>query len=112
MALPRVAALETCTFLHLPPLAMSTDTSKLRNKIAKLNKSLDELESKLEPLFAQSLDETLLGLDTIQQAKLLVIIPYVVYDLVFGKLDPVGPFFPVSIPLLRDTNRVCHGHAL
>ena len=69
---------------------MSTDTSKLRNKIAKLNKSLDELESKLEPLFAQSLDETLLGLDTIQQAKLLVIIPYVVYDLVFGRL---GPFF-------------------
>ena len=85
---------------------MSTDTSKLRNKIAKLNKSLDELESKLEPLFAQSLDETLLGLDTIQQAKLLVIIPYVVYDLVFGT------FFSVSILLLRDTNRVCHGHAL
>ena len=94
--------------LHPLPPAMSTDTSKLRNKIGKLNKSFDELESKLEPLFAQSLDETLLGLDTIQQAKLLVIIPYVVYDLVFGRL---GPFFSVSI-LLRDTNRVCHGHAL
>ena len=76
---------------------MSADTSKLRKKIAKLNKSLDELESQLEPLFAQSLDETLLGLDTIQQAKMQVIIPYVVYDLVFGGL------YSFSLPL-RDTD--------
>jgi len=70
---------------------MSADTSKLRKKIAKLNKSLDELESQLEPLFAQSLDETLLELDTIQQAKMQVIIPYVVYDLVFGGLPSFSP---------------------
>jgi exosome complex protein LRP1 len=64
---------------------MATDTTKYRSKLAKLDKSLDELESQLEPLFAQSLPESLLALDTIQQAKLQVIIPYVVYDLVFGK---------------------------
>lgn len=64
---------------------MSTETAKIHSKLAKLNKSLDELESQLEPLFAQSLPETLLALDTIQQAKLQVIIPYVVYDLVFGE---------------------------
>lgn len=64
---------------------MSTDTSKIRSKLAKLDKSLDELESQLEPLLAKSLPETLLALDTIQQAKLHTIIPYVVYDLVFGE---------------------------
>ena len=63
---------------------MSTDTTTIRSKLAKLDASLDELESKLEPFLAQSLPETLLALDTIQQAKLQVIIPYVVYDLVFG----------------------------
>ena len=71
------------TPFHRP--VMSTDTTKFRSKLAKLGKSLDELESQLEPLFAQSLPESLLALDTIQQAKLQVIIPYVVYDLVFGK---------------------------
>lgn len=69
----------------IPPSPMSTDTTKIRSKLARLDESLDELESKLEPLFAKSLPETLLALDTIQQAKLQVIIPYVVYDLVFGK---------------------------
>ena len=64
---------------------MSTDTTKFCSKLAKLDKSLDVLESHLEPLFAQSLPETLLALDTIQQAKLQVITLYVVYDLVFGK---------------------------
>lgn len=64
---------------------MSTDTAKIRSKLAKLDRSLDELEAQLEPLFAQSLPETLLALDTIQQAKLQTVIPYVVYDLVFGK---------------------------
>jgi exosome complex protein LRP1 len=64
---------------------MSTETTKIRSKLAKLDKSLDQLESQLEPLLAQSLPESLLALDTIQQAKLQVVIPYVVYDLVFGE---------------------------
>ena len=73
--------------------AMSTDSSKLRSKLTKLGKSLDELESQLEPLFSKSLPETLLALDTIQQAKLQVIIPYVVYDLVFGERAPTEQTF-------------------
>lgn len=95
------------TPFHRP--VMSTDTTKFRSKLAKLDKSLDELESQLEPLFAQSLPESLLALDTIQQAKLQVIIPYVVYDLVFGKrargvLDRTDPgadvlFFSLAVYL-------------
>ncbi|KAL4067296.1 hypothetical protein V8B97DRAFT_1977087 [Scleroderma yunnanense] len=84
---------------------MSTDTPKLRSKIAKLNKSLDELESQLEPLFAQSLDETLLGLDTIQQAKMQTIIPYVVYDLVFVYLKSRG-IDPMTHPVVAELDRV------
>ncbi|TFY71172.1 hypothetical protein EVG20_g1827 [Dentipellis fragilis] len=63
---------------------MADETAKLRTKLTALSKSLDGLESALEPLLSQSLPETVLGLDTIQQAKLQVAIPYVVYDLVFG----------------------------
>ncbi|KAH0837940.1 hypothetical protein J3R83DRAFT_6174 [Lanmaoa asiatica] len=69
---------------------MSTDTTEIHSELTKLDRSLDELESQLEPLFAQSLPETLLALDTIQQAKLQVIIPYVVYDLVFVYLKSRG----------------------
>ena len=46
--------------------------------------SLDDLEAGLSTLLLQSLPEVILGLDTIQQAKLQVVIPYLVYDLVFG----------------------------
>ncbi|KAG9313974.1 hypothetical protein JVU11DRAFT_4750 [Chiua virens] len=69
---------------------MSTDTAKIRSKLTKLDKSLDDLEFQLEPFFAQSLPETLLALDTIQQAKLQVIIPYIAYDLVFVYLKSRG----------------------
>lgn len=53
-------------------------------KLAALNVSLDELEAKLEPLFSQTLPESVVGLEKIQQAKLQVLLPYVVYDLIFG----------------------------
>lgn len=58
--------------------------TKIRTKLKTLNESLDELEEKLEPLFAQTLPEVLAGLETLQQAKLQVDIPYVVYDLIFS----------------------------
>ena len=64
---------------------MADDTARLKTKLSALTRSLDELESVLEPLFAQSLPETLLPLETIQQAKLQVAIPYLVYDLVFSR---------------------------
>ncbi|KAG6331964.1 hypothetical protein ID866_7127 [Astraeus odoratus] len=84
---------------------MSTETAKLRHKITKLNKSLDELESQLEPLFLQPLAETLLGLDTIQQAKMQVVIPYVVYDLVFVYLKARG-IDPMTHPVVKELDRV------
>ncbi|KAI6133625.1 hypothetical protein EDD17DRAFT_1475825 [Pisolithus thermaeus] len=84
---------------------MSTDATKMRKKIAKLNKHLDELESQLEPLFSQSLAETLVRLDTIQQAKVQVVIPYVVYDLVFVYLKARG-IDPMTHPVVRELDRV------
>jgi exosome complex protein LRP1 len=63
---------------------MSDDTRKVRKRLSTLTNSLDDLETRLASLLSQSLPELVLGLDTIQQAKLQVAIPYLVYDLVFG----------------------------
>ena len=63
---------------------MSDDTLKIRRKISTLTIALDALETNLTALSSQSLPELVIGLDTIQQAKLQVLIPYLVYDLVFG----------------------------
>ena len=65
--------------------AMDADSQRLQAKVASLNDSLDDLESQLEPLLAQTLPESLVGLETIQQAKLQVALPYLVYDLIFSK---------------------------
>lgn len=64
---------------------MSTKLT-VRRKVAAVDASLDELERELQPLLSQSLPETLLGLETIQQAKLQTLIPYLLYDLVFSAL--------------------------
>lgn len=64
---------------------MDADSQRLRAKVASLNDSLDDLENQLEPLLAQTLPESLIGLETIQQAKLQVALPYLVYDLIFSK---------------------------
>ena len=61
-----------------------TDTNKLRARVATLDKLLDDFDGQLDELLTQSLPETLLGLDTLQQAKLQVTIPYLVYDLVIS----------------------------
>ena len=63
---------------------MSDDTRKVRRKLSALTKSLDDLETILASLLSQSLPDLVIGLNTIQQAKLQVVIPYLVYDLVFG----------------------------
>lgn len=65
-----------------PPQLMSE--SALLAKLATLNDSLDDLEEKLEPLLAQTLPESLLPLETIQQVKLNVALAYLVYDLIFS----------------------------
>ena len=63
---------------------MSDDTLKIRRKISTLASSLDDLETSLTALSSQSLPDLVMGLDTIQQAKLQVVIPYLAYDLVFS----------------------------
>ena len=63
---------------------MSDDTLKIKRKLSTLTSSLDGLETSLTALSSQSLPDLVIGLDTIQQAKLQVAIPYLVYDLVFG----------------------------
>jgi len=63
---------------------MTSETTKLRAKLAALTSSFDDLEILLEPLFSQTLLETLVGLEPIQQAKLQTVLPYLVYDLIFS----------------------------
>ncbi len=63
---------------------MSDGSELLLAKLDSLNDSLDDLEERLEPLLAQTLPESLLPLDTIQQVKLNVALPYLVYDLIFS----------------------------
>ena len=64
---------------------MADTSAKTRARLSALNTSLDDLESLLEPLLAQPLPETLVGLETMQQAKLQVAIPYLIYDLIFSE---------------------------
>ena len=63
---------------------MTSETTKSKSTLRTLNASLDDLESLLDPLCAQTLPETVVGLETIQQAKLHTVLPYLVYDLIFG----------------------------
>lgn len=61
-----------------------SDTAKLRSRLLNLDRLLDDFDSQLDPLLAQSLSESLLPLNTIQQAKLQVTVPYLVYDLIIS----------------------------
>ena len=63
---------------------MATSTKKLVSKAQSVSTALDELEAKLEPLLEKSLPETLNSLDTLQQAKLNVLLPYLINDLIFS----------------------------
>jgi len=63
---------------------MTTQTDKAKTKLATLSSSFDDLEALLDPLFAQTLPETIVGLEPLQQAKLQTVLPYLVYDLVFS----------------------------
>ncbi|KAI0068056.1 hypothetical protein BV25DRAFT_1818425 [Artomyces pyxidatus] len=84
---------------------MADETTKLKNRLATLLGSLEDLESELEPLFTQSLPESVLGLDTVQQAKLQVVLPYLVYDLVFIYLKTRG-IDPKTHPVVAELDRV------
>ncbi|KAK7686685.1 hypothetical protein QCA50_010285 [Cerrena zonata] len=84
---------------------MTENPNKIRARVSTLTKSLDELEAKLEPLLAQSLPETLVGLEPIQQAKLQVAIPYLVYDLIFIYLKTKG-VDPKTHPVIKELDRI------
>ncbi|KAI0673735.1 hypothetical protein C8Q78DRAFT_1018635 [Trametes maxima] len=84
---------------------MADDSEKLLRKLDLLNDSLDDFEEKLKPLLAQTLPESLLPLETIQQVKLNVAIPYLVYDLIFIYLKTRG-IDPKSHPVIGELERV------
>lgn len=66
--------------------SMSNETVKAKARLAALSNSLTELETHLDPLLSQTLPETLLPLEPIQQAKLQTLLSYVTYDLIFSTL--------------------------
>ncbi|KAF7337689.1 Nuclear nucleic acid-binding protein C1D [Mycena sanguinolenta] len=84
---------------------MTTETTKLKARLASLTASLDGLESSLAPLFAQTLPETTLALAPIEQAKLQTLLPYIVYDLVFIYLKSKG-IDPKTHPVVEELTRV------
>lgn len=74
------------------------ETDRVRLKLVNLSRSLDDLETNIEPLLAQTLPEALVGLGSIQQAKLQITIPYLVYDLIFSAFTVVArPFIDILI---------------
>ncbi|KAK0456144.1 hypothetical protein EV421DRAFT_1728910 [Armillaria borealis] len=83
---------------------MTTETAKAKSKLAILSPSLSELESQLEPLFTQTLPETLLSLEPIEQAKLQTLLTYVTYDLVFIYLKSRG-IDPKTHPVVSELVR-------
>ncbi|TEB38639.1 C1D-domain-containing protein [Coprinellus micaceus] len=84
---------------------MSIEIPKLKSRVAAFSNSLDELESVLEPLFTQSLPETVVNLEPLQQAKLQTDVPYVIYDLVFMYLKLKG-VDPKSHPVINELDRI------
>ncbi|KAG6813979.1 hypothetical protein H0H92_004472 [Tricholoma furcatifolium] len=84
---------------------MTSLTERAKGKLAALSSSFDELEQLLEPLFAQTLPETVVGLELMQQAKLQTVLPYVVYDLIFIYLKLRG-IDPKTHPVVQELERV------
>ncbi|KII93962.1 hypothetical protein PLICRDRAFT_171658 [Plicaturopsis crispa FD-325 SS-3] len=84
---------------------MTSETNRLKARLSTLSDSLDDLETQLAPLLAQTLPETVVGLETIQQAKLQTVLPYLVYDLVFIYLKSKG-IDPKTHPVYGELERV------
>ncbi|KAG5643137.1 hypothetical protein DXG03_001527 [Asterophora parasitica] len=84
---------------------MTSQTDKAKAKLASLSSSFDDLEAILEPLFAQTLPESVVGLEPIQQAKLQTVLPYLAYDLVFIYLKSRG-IDPKTHPVVSELDRV------
>ena len=88
---------------------MTSETAKVKSRLSALASSFDDLEELLEPLFAQSLPDTVTALEPIQQAKLQTVLPYLVYDLIFSEYLPCicSPAIPYFLPLSLPENAWC-----
>ncbi|KAG7452192.1 uncharacterized protein BT62DRAFT_1071360 [Guyanagaster necrorhizus] len=84
---------------------MTSETAKAKSKLVTLSSSLSELEAQLEPLFTQTLPETLLPLEPVDQAKLQTLLTYVTYDLVFIYLKSRG-IDPKTHPVVSELDRI------
>ncbi|KAF8625209.1 hypothetical protein AX15_005513 [Amanita polypyramis BW_CC] len=84
---------------------MTTETAKVKARLATLASSVDDLDELLEPLFAQSLPESIMTLEPMQQAKLQTVLPYLIYDLIFIYLKARG-VDPKSHPVVTELDRV------
>ncbi|KAF8640459.1 hypothetical protein AX17_000123 [Amanita inopinata Kibby_2008] len=84
---------------------MSTETAKVKSRLASLASSLDDLELLLQPLLSQTLPESVMALEPIQQAKLQTVLPYLVYDLIFIYLKARG-IDPKSHSVVSELDRV------
>ncbi|KAF8506282.1 hypothetical protein BU17DRAFT_57778 [Hysterangium stoloniferum] len=73
--------------------------------IISIEESLDHLEEVLGPLIGKPLHETTSQLDVLQKAKLQVVIPYVVNDLIFIYLKTRG-INPKTHPVIGELDRV------
>jgi len=68
------------------------ETRKAKSALNTLNVLLDDLQDKLDPLFQQSLPDSLVALSPIQQAKLQTVLPYVVSSRQATIPDPTQSF--------------------
>ncbi|KAF9024097.1 hypothetical protein BDZ89DRAFT_1136249 [Hymenopellis radicata] len=84
---------------------MSNETVKAKARLAALSNSLTELEIHLDPLLSQTLPETLLPLEPLQQAKLQTLLSYVTYDLIFIYLKSRG-IDPKTHPVVGELDRI------
>ncbi|KAF8527675.1 Sas10/Utp3/C1D family-domain-containing protein [Gautieria morchelliformis] len=75
------------------------------DSLLSMERSLDSLEEALEPLLNTSLSQTLSELDLLQKAKLQVLLPYVVNDLVFIYLRTRG-INPKTHPVVKELDRI------
>lgn len=64
---------------------MTSETQDLKLKLQSFSSDFSDLEDQLAPLFTQSLSETLVNLEPIQEAKLQTALAYIVYDLIFSQ---------------------------
>lgn len=83
-------------------------TKKLLSKANALSSSLDELEAKLEPILSYPLQENLESLEKLQQAKLNVLLPYLINDLIFSAygIYPNLALSPNILPVYLKTRGV------